>query len=264
MAPPRRGLVAAALACAVLTGCSLGLVDVVEPRPDPSPAGFSAIVHTREDPTDPQRIEVVVEASLTPGVGPDSVPRAVEEPFLTLDGTPHPAERLDVAPGHTLFRWTVVRSVPAPGPESLRMEMPRVAELPALRARDLQIGVRMDPPDSVALAPDGGIPVTLAPPVADLGAGPWVRWHLRVESETSAFRWSVDHERWLTDVWIPAAQLPVDELPLVATLAILLRTDEAVGGDPPDAYLASIQTRIERSFRIVAPSSPDSVATDGP
>ncbi len=196
----------------IVVACSLGVVDL---PPDPSPAELFVTSEIAPHPDDPSQVSVLVSATLDPGVARNGTPRRVTSDVLTVQWVDHsPTSSGDPARP----TWLATQSYPAPGPEAVRLDLPRLEGWPA-ETVNMRVRVDVLPEGTIVLA--AGDDLVLG---AELPSNPAqeLEWSLTLTSSSmAAYELRLGgHESWPEEVRVPAAQIPADALPLSAALRI--------------------------------------------
>lgn len=197
----------------VLAACGLGVVDI---PPDPAPAELLVISEIRADPDDPSQVRVVVRATLDPGITSEGVPRRVTRDVLRVEGTDH-----SPSPSGDQSRptWVATESYPTPGPEAVRLGLPKLEGFGLAETINMRIRVDMTPGNTILLADGDDLVITAEPPsnpAQDL------EWSLELTSAAMPeYQVQMGGRRsWPAEMRVPAEQIPASALPLTAALRI--------------------------------------------
>jgi hypothetical protein len=224
-------------ASAVITGCTLGVVDL---DLDPSPAEMAITSEYAVDPADPSKVQVVVSASLDPGVGPERAPRRLTSDLLFVEGVEHPPSQTGDAPPYT---WRAAVPFAAPGPEGVGVTLPRLEGLGLTQSFNMRVRSDLTPGNTVVLAEGEDLVLTAASPSRPAET---LEWSLELTSSSlPGFRLTMGGaEAWPEEVRVPADQLPAGGFPFEAALRIQwvrsLTLFELTATERYDAALRSI------------------------
>lgn len=197
----------------VVAGCDLGVVDLVLP---PSPAELVVVSEIRADPTTPDQVEVSVRAALDPGIGPDGKPRALDSGTLLVEGAPYLPSMTGQPPSPT---WDASISFPAPGPEGVRLTLPRPEGFGPGTSLTMRVRVMTTPEGTILLDQGEDLVITTELPSSPAET---VEWSLALSSATMpGFRLQLGGTGpWPEQIRVPSEQLPTGAFPITAEARI--------------------------------------------
>lgn len=215
-----RGMAASGIATTmILAACGLGVVDLPA---DPAPARLLVTSEIAADPTDPSRVHVVVSATLDPGIEPDGTPRRVASNVLRVEDIGYaPSQSGD--PSRPT--WLATESYPTPGPEAVRLGLPRLEGLGLSETLRMRVRVAVAPGRTIVLGDGQDLVITAEPPS---NPAQTLHWSLYLTSSSMpTYRLQTGgSDSWPAEVRVPAGQIPTEALPLKAMLRI--RWDRSV------------------------------------
>lgn len=197
----------------IVAACTLGVVDL---PPQPAPAELLVTAELGADPGDSSRVQVLVTATLDPGVGPDGETRRLLSDVMGIHGIDHtPSESED--PSRTT--WLAAESYPTPGPYAVQLRVPRLQGLGFGEVINMRVRVDVTPEDTIVLDDGEDLVLTTEPPSNPAQA---LEWSLTLSSSSSPdFGVTLGgDEAWPTEVRVAADRIPSGALPLTAEMRI--------------------------------------------
>lgn len=197
----------------MVAACGLGVVDI---PPDPSPAQLFVSSAIGADPSDPSRVQVVVRATLDPGIGRDGSPRRITDDAFHVEGAAHSPSGSGDPSRPT---WLATISYATPGPEGVRLGIPRLEGLGLAESITMRVRVDVTPDGTIVLGDGEDLVITAEPPS---NPAQTLEWSLDLTSAAMpayALRMG-GTDSWPSEVRVPADQIPASALPLRAALQI--------------------------------------------
>lgn len=233
----------------LVAACDLGIVDL---RADPAPTRLTVTSSIAPTVEDPSLVELALQATLYPGIGPDGVPRRMTSDILWVEDVAHAPSPVDgpalgVGPwGAPRSSWVVQDSFPTPGPEGIRLDLPQVAELGPARSIRMRVRVDTTPGDTLVLAVGEDLVVGAEEPSNPAESFVW-SLELTSLSEPDYGVVLDGSEAWPTELRVPADRIPDAVLPVEASLRIRWhRSLDLVALTPVERYELAL-----RSFMVV-------------